>query len=740
MKESWKDTDQSQKLGINMNFLDDLNPPQKQVATTTEGPILVLAGAGSGKTRSIIYRTAYLINVKHINPSNILAVTFTNKAARELKNRLQRSFNISTYSLWIGTFHSVCTRILRAEQDSLPFTSDFSIFDDVDQKSIFKKIYKKLDIDAKDFPVRRVSTVISNQKNSLVLPKDFFNFNEENYFTETTYKIYKEYQNFLLENNALDFDDLLMYTAILLHDNKEIRKKYADKFRYVMIDEYQDTNYAQFKIINLIAKEHQNLCVVGDDDQAIYSWRGANISNILNFEKDYKNVLTVKLEQNYRSPKSILDTANCLIKNNSERHPKELWTNITSKDKPKLLKLENEKQEAEFVAEMVSQLSSSGTSLNDCLILYRTNAQSRVFENAFYQHKLKYQIVGGVNFYQRKEIKDIVAYLRILTNPHDSNSFLRILNFPPRKIGKVSTERIERFAFDNDFNLFEAVQHEISSLNGKTAQTVLNFGARLKKWKKLSLEIPITPLVKKIINELELINIYDKSDDPKDIARAENLKEFVTATKEFSDNFEYDTEKAPMLTDFLQSISLQTDMDNLDEDIETIKLMTMHNAKGLEFDHVFIVGVEDGLLPHSRSIDDIQKMEEERRLLYVAITRAKKSIHLTYVRMRPVFGSISMAIPSRFLLEIDDDLIDSENNRYYDLMAPRPKRRDNTNKPIVTESQKYFKIGQNIYHNKFGKGVVLNVDGTGKEAKLSISFSGGQLKKIIGTFVTTGEK
>ena len=342
--------------------------------------------------------------------------------------------------------------------------------------------------------------------------------------------------------------------------------------------------------------------------------------------------------------------------------------------------------------------------------------------------------------FRSKEIKDIVAYLRILTNPQDSNSFLRILNFPPRKIGKVSTERIERFAFDNDFNLFEAVQHEISSLNGKTAQTVLNFGARLKKWKKLSLEIPITPLVKKIINELELINIYDKSDDPKDIARAENLKEFVTATKEFSDNFEYDTEKAPMLTDFLQSISLQTDMDNLDEDIETIKLMTMHNAKGLEFDHVFIVGVEDGLLPHSRSIDDIQKMEEERRLLYVAITRAKKSIHLTYVRMRPVFGSISMAIPSRFLLEIDDDLIDSENNRYYDLMAPRPKRRDNTNKPIVTESQKYFKIGQNIYHNKFGKGVVLNVDGTGKEAKLSISFSGGQLKKIIGTFVTTGEK
>nr|MDA3814122.1 ATP-binding domain-containing protein [Candidatus Cloacimonadota bacterium] len=394
---------------------------------------------------------------------------------------------------------------------------------------------------------------------------------------------------------------------------------------------------------------------------------------------------------------------------------------------------------AEFVAEMISQLSSSGNSLNDCLILYRTNAQSRVFENAFYQHKLKYQIVGGVNFYQRKEIKDIVAYLRILANPQDSNSFLRVLNFPPRKIGKITSERIESFAADNNMALFDAVQNEISALNGKTAQTVINFGKLLRKWKKLSQEIPITPLVKKIIDELELIDLYDKSNDPKDIARAENLKEFVTATQEFSDNFEYDNEKAPMLTDFLQSISLQTDMDNLDEDIETVKLMTMHNAKGLEFDHVFIVGIEDGLLPHSRSIDDVQKLEEERRLFYVAITRAKKSVHLTYTRMRNVFGSISMAVPSRFLMEIDDDLINIENNRYYDLMAPRPKRRNKNKKQVVTETQKYFKIGQKIYHNKFGKGVVLNVDGAGDDAKLSISFSGGQLKKIIGTFVTTGE-
>jgi len=723
-----------------MSFLDDLNPQQRKVATTTEGPILVLAGAGSGKTRSIIYRTAYLINHVNIPPTNILAVTFTNKAAKELKTRLQRSFNISTYSLWVGTFHSVCTRILRDEEEYLPFTKDFSIFDDVDQKSIIKKIYKKLDVDPKEFPLRKVTALISNQKNSLILPKDFFEFNETNYFTEQTYKIYNEYQKLLLENNALDFDDLLMYTALLLHDNKEIRKKYANKFKYVMIDEYQDTNYAQFKIINLIAKEHQNLCVVGDDDQAIYSWRGANISNILNFEKDYKNVLTVKLEQNYRSPKTILDAANCLIKNNSERHPKELWTDISSEKKPKLLKLDNEKQEAEFVSEMIAQLSSNGTSLNECLILYRTNAQSRVFENSFYQRKLKYQIVGGVNFYLRKEIKDIVAYLKILINPYDSTSFLRILNFPPRKIGKISTERIERFAYDNDLTLCEAVQNEISTLNGKAAQTTIEFGKQLKQWKKLSEEISITPLVKQIIDDLNVIELYEKSEDPKDIARAENLKEFVTATQEFSDNFEYDYKKLPMLTDFLQSISLQTDMDKLDEAVESVKLMTMHNAKGLEFEHVFIVGLEDGLLPHSRSIDDLRKLEEERRLLYVAITRAKKTVHLTYTRMRPIFGSMSMSVPSRFLLEIDQDLIETENNRYYDLIAPRPIRRKKPKKPVVTENQKYFKIGQKVNHKKFGNGVVLNVDGSGKEAKLSISFSSGHLKKIIGTYVSTGEK
>ncbi|MCF7858244.1 MAG: UvrD-helicase domain-containing protein [Candidatus Cloacimonetes bacterium] len=721
-----------------MDFLNDLNPQQRKVVTTTEGPVLVLAGAGSGKTRSIIYRTAYLLNTARVNPNNILIVTFTNKAAQELKKRLHRSFHIATYSLWVGTFHSICMRILREEYEHLPFTKDFSIFDDLDQKATFKMIYKKLEIDSKNFPLRKITTIISNQKNSLVSPQDFFKFNEENFFTKTTYKIYLEYQKFLLKNNALDFDDLLMYTAIMFHDNNSIRKKYADRFKYVMIDEYQDTNYAQFKLINLIAMDHQNLCVVGDDDQAIYSWRGANISNILNFEKDYKNVYTVKMEQNYRSPKSILSAANCLIKNNSERYAKELWTDIRSAERPKLLKLDDEHQEAKFAAEMIAQLHSRGTSLNNCLILYRTNAQSRVFENAFYQAKLTYQIVGGVNFYQRKEIKDIVAYLRFLINPNDEVSFSRIINFPPRKIGKVTLKKIENYTHKNQLTLFDALQHDIPSLNKKTSQRVKDFGKLLFKWQRSAYKVEITSLIKEIIDDLELISLYDSSNDPKDIARSENLKEFVTASKEFTDNFEQETD-TPMITSFLQSISLQTDMDNLDEEIESVKLMTMHNAKGLEFDHVFIAGLEDGLLPHSRSFDNEHQLEEERRLLYVAITRARKTVHLTYTRMRPVFGSKSLSIPSRFLMEIDDDLIDTENNRYYDLMAPRPQKKKK-NRSVVTENQKFFRIGQIVSHSKFGNGVILNVDGKGKAAKLSVSFSGGQLKKIIGTYVTRGNE
>ncbi|MDO9578012.1 MAG: UvrD-helicase domain-containing protein [Candidatus Cloacimonadales bacterium] len=719
-----------------MNLLDALNPEQQKVVTHTEGPVLVLAGAGSGKTRSVIYRTAYLMQEKKVSPWDILVVTFTNKAARELKDRLENTFHISAHSLWIGTFHSICTRILRYEQEFTSFNSNFSIFDESDQKSVFKRIYKDLDIDPKKFNPGRVREIISRQKNSLILPKDFPDFNDSNYFSDIVLKIYKTYQNFLQKNNALDFDDLLMYTALLLHDNEEVRKKYEKKFKYVMIDEYQDTNYAQFKIVNLIAGNHQNLCVVGDDDQAIYSWRGADIRNILNFENDYKNVLKIKLEQNYRSPKTFLDVANCLIKNNTERHQKELWTKISSQIKPELVKLANENREAEYVAEQISGFKQSGKNLNECVVLYRTNAQSRVFENAFTKKQLKYQIIGGVNFYQRKEIKDILAYLKVLINPTDSESFLRIINFPPRGIGKVTIGRILEYAAREDLNLWEAISREDNPyISGGTENKIRKFAETMQVWHEFSQNLPVTGLIQKIIKELDLIALYDSSSDPKDIARSENIGELIAATEEFAEEYIQETGEEPKLEEFLQSISLQTDIDNIDEDEEAVKLMTMHNVKGLEFDHVFIVGLEDGLIPHSRSIYDLGNVEEERRLLYVAITRAKKTLHLCYAKTRRTFESIQNTFPSRFLMEIDENLLQQEDYTYYEMQVPRYQSQKKAKIDMVTESEKYFKIGQKINHDKFGKGVILNVDGKGQDAKLTVSFSGGVLKKIVGTFV-----
>ena len=721
-----------------MNLLDALNSEQQKVVTHTEGPVLVLAGAGSGKTRSVIYRTAYLMQEKKISPWDILVVTFTNKAARELKNRLESTFQISAHSLWIGTFHSICTRILRYEQEFTTFNSNFSIFDESDQKSVFKRIYKDMDIDAKKFNPGRVREIISRQKNSLILPKDFLDFNDSNYFSETVLKIYQVYQNFLQKNNALDFDDLLMYTALLLHDNEVVRQKYEKKFKYVMIDEYQDTNYAQFKIVNLIAGNHQNLCVVGDDDQAIYSWRGADIRNILNFESDYKNVLKIKLEQNYRSPKTFLDVANSLIKNNTERHQKELWTKIFAQNKPELVKLANENREAEYVAEQIAEFKQSGKNLNECVVLYRTNAQSRVFENAFTKKQLKYQIIGGVNFYQRKEIKDILAYLKVLINPADSESFLRIINFPPRGIGKVTIGRLLEYAAREDMNLWEAINHEDNPyISAGTENKIRKFAEMMQIWHEFSQNLPVTGLIKKIIKELDLIAIYDSSSDPKDIARAENIGELIAAAEEFAEEYIEETGDEPKLEEFLQSISLQTDIDNVDEDEEAVKLMTMHNAKGLEFDHVFIVGLEDGLIPHSRSIYDQGNVEEERRLLYVAITRAKKTLHLCYAKTRRTFEAIQNTFPSRFLMEIDENLLQQEDYTYYEMQVPRYQSMKKARSDVVTESEKYFKIGQKITHDKFGKGVILNVDGKGQDAKLTVSFSDGKLKKIVGTFVRT---
>lgn len=718
-----------------MDLINNLNTEQKKIIETTEGPLLVLAGAGSGKTRCVIARTVYLIKHQRIKPWNILVVTFTNKAARELKNRLESSLGISTRGLWIGTFHSICARILRYEHESLPFDNNFSIFDDDDQKAVFKSLYKKFSIDNKKFPVNTVRNIISRQKSSLIREDDFFEFNESNQFTELVHKLYVYYQKELIANNAVDFDDLLLYTAYLLDENPVIRKKYQMLFPYVMIDEYQDTNFAQFKIINYIARDHQNLCVVGDDDQAIYSWRGANIKNILNFENDYKSVKIIKLERNYRSPAPVLDLANDIIRKNKGRHGKELWTDLKSDSIPQVSIMDNENEEARFVANSISKLYKQGISLNECVVLYRINAQSRVLEGAFRRERMKYKIVGGVNFYQRREIKDLVAYLRVLVNVTDNFSLLRIINVPTRGIGKVSVGKLITNAAANNKSICEFITTSSLSFLSKKQQKVLKeFGNHIDELKKIAETKSVDEIVLSVVEKFKLLEIYENSTDPQEISRVDNIKEFVNSAVEYSETIKAENGEIPKLEEYLQELSLLTDLDSVNDDEDSVKLMTMHNVKGLEFDHVFIVGLEDGLLPHSRSIEEESSLEEERRLFYVAVTRAKKNVNMCHCRYRRVYNIQMPGVPSRFLNDIDNNLIDVVDRSSVGIIHETRKKRV-TKKNYILESEKHFKIGQKIAHVKFGQGSILNVEGKGANAKLTISFSNGQLKKIIGSFV-----
>ena len=710
-----------------MNFLSDLNDEQKEVVTTTEGIVLVLAGAGSGKTRSIIYRTAYLIKEKKISPWNILIVTFTNKAAKELKYRLKNTFMIPADTMWVGTFHSVCSRILRYESAAIDYDSNFSIFDEKDQATLLKKIIKELNIDTKKFPISKVKAIISREKNNLILPEDFYEFHRKNFFTDTIYKIFNKYQKSLKSNNAMDFDDLLLNTAKLFYENETIREKYSEKFKYVMIDEYQDTNYAQFKIINLIVKKSGNLCVVGDDDQAIYGWRGADIRNILEFEKDYKNVKKIKLEMNYRSTKQILDTANSLIKHNEKRHSKTLLTHNSFGSKPIVTALETEYDEAKFIAEKISELLLQNFNPSNIAIFYRTNAQSRVFEKIFTTLGIKYKLVGAINFYARKEIKDILAYLRILINPNDDISLLRIINFPRRGIGNKAISYLTEIATKKNISLQKALLSNLEQIPHSAQKRLIEFRKMLSNWLVLKEQTDITTLVEEVIKQSGIEKLYASSDDIQDVTRWENIQEFIASVEEFRETFEDENE--PTLQDYLNQVSLQTSFDRANEDNnDAVSLMTIHNAKGLEFECVFISGVEEGLLPHIKSLED-NTIEEERRLLYVAITRAKQVLFITYAKYRRFLDTVEPTIQSRFINEIDEDLyLFNEVKTYSEpIRKSRPR--------IVLESDKYYKIGERIHHKKFGNGIIINVEGKEKNAKLTISFDNGELKKIIGTYI-----
>ena len=726
------------------DFSKELNSQQLQVVTNTEGPLLVLAGAGSGKTRSIIYRCAYLLKEKQVPPWNILVVTFTNKAARELQDRLEALLRFPVRSLWVGTFHRVCSRILRYEAAHLPFGANFSIYDEDAQKSLLKKIYKEEGFDRQKYPLPRVLYRIGRYKSNLLLPEDLAKDSQDagsgrgyhDEFESKILRIYTLYQQSLLLNQALDFDDILLYTARLLQNNETVRSKYQQLFRYVMIDEYQDTNQAQFEIVRQIAGEHQRVCVVGDDDQAIYSFRGATIRNILEFERDYQNVMSIRLEQNYRSTMSILNLANAIIRNNRRRHSKDLWSDLGEGERPRLFVYNDENEEANRTAELVMKLHSQGVSFNQMAVLYRTNAQSRVFEYAFMQNKIPHSIVGSLHFYQRKEIKDLLGYLSSISNTADSESLLRVINEPPRGIGQTTVNRLLTFAAKARIPLYQAVQNAqaVEDLQSAARKRVADFAQKLATWREMSFRAPVLDVVKAILDDLDLIPQYRRSGDPKDISRAENLTEFVSSVSEFSERWIAEHESPALLADFLPFVALQTDMDRVEEGAESVRLMTLHNAKGLEFDCVFIAGLEEELLPHRMSMDSRESIEEERRLFYVGVTRAKTRLLLSYAKCRRIYDSFSFTRPSLFLQELDQNLF-AGNKDPADLARgsrPRPRKR-----ATVTEKDKQFRIGQQVWHSEYGRGLVLSVDGVGPDARLTISFDRGKLTKIIGTFVST---
>lgn len=718
----------------------ELNPQQIEVVTTIDGPLLVLAGAGSGKTKSIIYRAAWILQKAKIPPWNILIVTFTNKAAKELQERLSALLNFPVRTLWVGTFHSLCSRILRFEAAHLPFHANYSIYDTDDQKSILKKIYKQHGFDNQKLPIARVLSTIGKYKNKLMLPEDLVamqnDLNASGDFYRSFLQIYTLYQQTLLLNQALDFDDILLYTAKLLQTNESVRSKYQEQFKYIMIDEYQDTNYAQFQLIYQIACRHHNVCVVGDDDQAIYSWRGATLRNILEFERDYGEVKAIRLEQNYRSTESILNLANAIIKNNKRRHSKELWSELGVGERPLLLTFDDENQEAEKTAERIIELQQSGVCLNDIAVLYRTNAQSRVFEYAFMQKKLPYSIVGSLHFYQRKEIKDLLAYLAVLSNTADNESILRIINEPPRGIGQTSVNRIISYAGKVHGSIYQALLNvdAIDELQNAAKRRVDEFFKKLVSWKIFAQKAPVLEVVKSILEDLNWVELYRNGKDPKDVARAENLVEFVTSVSEFTDRFERENERPPLLQEFLPFVSLQTDLDMLSEQTESVRLMTMHNAKGLEFENVFIVGMENELLPHRMSMESKEEIEEERRLFYVGVTRAKKRLILSYAKFRRLYDTFYYTQASMFLQELDYALLDRPGSDPGVMTAPRAKPRK---KNVVTESKKFYRIGQTVDHEEYGAGIILSVDGEGESARLTISFKSGKLARIIGSFIKT---
>ena len=721
------------------SLLTGLNKEQQQAVQHTEGPLLILAGAGSGKTKVLTVRIAHLL-AQGVNPYEILAITFTNKAAKEMKSRVEGLVGDVANRIWLSTFHSFCAKFLRFELDNfLGYNSNFTIYDTSDSQAVIKAALKALNLDDKYYPVGAMIGAISDAKNKLLFASDFRK-QARDFYQQKVADVYEYYERELRKNNALDFDDLLLVAVKLLQSNEAVLDKYSKRFRYVMIDEYQDTNHAQYLLAKLLASHWKNIAVVGDADQSIYAWRGADIQNILDFEKDYPNCTSIKLEQNYRSTKIILDAANAVIENNEGRPKKNLWTDKTEGAKIQHFTAQSEHEEAAFIGDTIAKKHDiHGVPYGDMAILYRTNAQSRVLEEALIKRALPYMMVGGTKFYDRKEIKDVLAYLRVLYNPFDDLSLLRIINVPKRSIGATTVAKLQDYARANGTSLFMTLTqlHLVDTIKGKTKEKLEEFGILIFTLVAEMEDKTVLDILESILDRTGYLAQLEESTDPQDQARAENIGELLSVAKDFQD-----TNPNGTVEDFLEQVALVNDVDSFEQEESKVTLMTLHAAKGLEFPIVFLGGLEEGLFPHSRTLMNPEEIEEERRLAYVGITRAEKELYISNATTRTVFGRTSSYLPSRFIDEIPEELVDGLRSKRKvpdDIKRHVPQHMSVTSRPVTkpivrNEVIADWKIGDTAIHSKWGNGKVINVAGEGAGMKLTIEFPTQGVRVVMAKF------
>lgn len=739
-----------------MSIYDTLNKEQKEAVLHTEGPLLLLAGAGSGKTRVLTHRVAYLIDELGVNPWNILAITFTNKAAQEMRERVDQIAGFGADQVWVATFHATCMRILRRHIDRLGYDTNFTIYDTDDQKTVIKQVCKRLNIDTKMYKERTLLSEISSAKDELVDVREFEVKSVGDYRKSVTAKVYREYQDTLKKSNALDFDDIIVKTVELFKSCPEVLYNYQERFRYIMVDEYQDTNTAQFELIRLLADGYRNLCVVGDDDQSIYKFRGANIYNILNFEKHFPNARVIKLEQNYRSTQTILDAANGVIKNNEGRKEKALWTENGTGDKIDFEQFDTAYEEADYIAKDIRKKVEAGDyQYKDCAILYRTNAQSRLFEERFVISGIPYKIVGGVNFYARKEIKDLLCYLKTIDNARDDLAVRRIINVPKRGIGATTLNRVQEYADAHDISFYNALRgaEEITTL-GRAASKIKPFVMFIQSMRSKAEILSVSELLRDIIEQTGYVTELEAEDTEEAKARIENIDELISKAAAYEDVCEENGEPAS-LSGFLEEVALVADIDSLDEDQDYVILMTLHSAKGLEFPQVYLAGMEDGLFPSYMSIvadDAAAELEEERRLAYVGITRAKQNLAITCAKQRMVRGETQYNKVSRFVKEIPRELLSGAVRKEKEHKEPKaatyqqakqifrakpygmPQKPEKSFGTPGNPASLGYQEGDRVRHMKFGEGTVQNIVQGGRDYEVTVDFDKVGVKKMFASF------